>query len=219
MPSRVLVRSAQAWQKAVNSNMSQLATKGIVGESVRLRALCRDDLDLLRSFVNDPEVMRFSNGYRPINDFQQERWFQEVSQATDGIWFAIDDIRQQDAKLIGACCLVGIDWIGRLAEFRIRIGERGAWGQGLGAEASRLLMRYGFMDLNLERIWLRVFASNRRAIRMYERLGFQAEGKLRRSALVQGLAEDVVLMGVLRDEWRGTAEHAAGQPELRDGLR
>lgn len=182
--------------------MNPVSRQGIVGDKVLLRPICSDDTELLRSFVNDPEVIKFSNIYRPINDFQQELWYQDMSRATDSVWFAIDDIRQSEPKLIGTCCLVDIDWISRLAEFRIRIGDRSAWGQGLGTEASQQLIHYGFMDLNLERIWSRVFASNQRAIHLYEKLGFQVEGKLRKAILIKGSAEDIVLMGLLRDEWQ-----------------
>jgi RimJ/RimL family protein N-acetyltransferase len=184
--------------------MSWLPSTGIQGEGVLLRPVCRKDLELLRQFVNDPEVMQFSNVYMPINDYRQEQWFEQMSKSADSVWFAIADSRQEQEKVIGTCCLVGIDWVGRSAELRIRIGDKDAWGQGLGTQASCCLLGYSFGDLNLERIWLRVFASNERATRMYQKLGFQVEGRLRRAAVVGGVVEDVILMGLLREEWRGS---------------
>jgi RimJ/RimL family protein N-acetyltransferase len=181
-----------------------------VGSKVRLRAVERGDLETLRRFVNDPEVMRFSSAYEPISDVRQERWWEATSAATDGVVFAVEDIRADDPQLIGTCSLVGVDWITRLAELRIRIGERSAWGQGLGTEACEHLLRYGFEDLNLERIWLRVYASNERAIGMYAKLGFVSEGRLRRAAYIRGLAEDVVIMGLLRPEWLEQASPRGG---------
>jgi RimJ/RimL family protein N-acetyltransferase len=145
--------------------------------------------------------MQHSNVYSPINDLRQERWFEEISKSSDAVWFALADTHQEMERLIGTCCLVAIDWVARQAEFRIRIGDKAAWGQGVGTEASRCLLRYGFADLNLERIWLRVFASNERAIRLYQKLGFQVEGRLRRAAVIRGSVEDVILMGLLREEW------------------
>jgi RimJ/RimL family protein N-acetyltransferase len=173
----------------------------IPGKSVRLRALERADLEQLRTFVNDPEVMQFSNVFWPIDDGRQDRWFASVSQSHDVVWFGIVEVVGEVEKLVGTCCLVGIDWVSRLAELRIRIGDRQAWGRGLGSEATRLLLRYGFEDLNLDRIWLRVYASNSRAIHLYQKLGFQQEGRLRRAAHIKGIAEDVILMGLLREEW------------------
>jgi RimJ/RimL family protein N-acetyltransferase len=182
---------------------SDRPTTRIHGASVLLRALERADLETLRSFVNDPEVMRFSNTFRPISDEQQEAWWQRTSHAADAVWFGIEDIRSGRGKLVGTCCLVDADWVSRVAELRIRIGDKEAWGHGLGTEACALLVAFGFEHLNLGRIWLRVFGSNGRAIRLYEKMGFVTEGRLRRAAFIQGVEEDVVLMGLLREEWAG----------------
>lgn len=179
---------------------------GIRGSVVCLRALCRGDRETLRRFVNDPEVMHFSNVYHPITDVQQDAWFEQSSTASGSVWFGIEDCREATSMLVGTCCLVGIDPVARNAELRIRIGEKQAWGGGLGTEATRLLVRYAFQDLNLDRIWLRVFAFNDRAIRMYENLHFQIEGRLRKAAYVKGKAEDVILMGLLRSEWPAESE-------------
>lgn len=176
---------------------------GLLGQHILLRALRRADVEQLRSYVNDPQVMRYSNTFWPIDDERQERWFLNISQAEHAVWFGIVDIRVTERLLIGTCCLVDIDWIGRQAELRIRIGESSVWGEGLGTEAVQLLLSYGFEHLNLERIWLRVLASNVRAKRLYSRFGFREEGCLRRAAFLAGQFEDVFLMGLLRPEWSG----------------
>ncbi len=176
------------------------STTGMVGDKVRLRAIVRADLETLRGFVNDPEVMQFSNQYHPVSDAEQAAWFESIGRAQDSVWFALDDVQGNEPKLVGTCCLVGIDWVSRLAELRIRIGDKDAWGGGLGTEATRLLLGYAFEGLNLERVWLRVFATNERAIRMYEKVGFQREGTLRRASFINGQMLDVVVMGVLREE-------------------
>lgn len=181
--------------------MKQLA--GLHGKAVALRAITRADLERLRSFINDPDVLQFSNVYRPITDVQQEAWFDAASTTPSQVWFAID--RLDPGALIGTCCLVDIEWIGRVAELRIRIGDKDAWGAGLGSEACALLVDYGFRFLNLERIWLRVFAPNQAALRMYEKLGFVVEGRLRRAWHFRGVTDDVIVMGLLRDEWKPPA--------------
>lgn len=172
---------------------------------VQLRELTSRDLDALRGFVNDPVVMRASSVYAPVSDIQQEAWFRSITAAHNAVWFGIDDVRAPEPVLIGTCCLVDLDWIGRTGELRIRIGARTAWGQGFGQEACSLLIRYGFDELNLQRIGLRLWASNTRAQRLYERLGFTQEGRLRRAGFVNGKAEDLIWMGLLRDEWQREA--------------
>jgi RimJ/RimL family protein N-acetyltransferase len=173
---------------------------GMRGKAVHLRALVREDRETLRSFINDPEVLAASNVYRPISDVQQDAWFDAAMKSDTQAWFGI--ATAESRELIGTCCLVDIDWVGRGAELRIRIGDKRAWGKALGGEACALLVEFGFRHLNLERIWLRVFARNARALAMYEKLGFVVEGRLRRAWTIGGVTDDVIVMGLLRDEWK-----------------
>lgn len=188
-----------------------IAAGGIQGTRVRLRALCRGDIELLRLYVNDPEVMQFSNQFRPIGDMEQEDWYKSVVDAHDSVWFGIADRNNAEEVLIGTCCLVAIDWISRSAELRIRLGDKSRWGKGSGSEATCLLLRYGFLDLNLERIWLRVFASNVRARQLYEKTGFKVEGTLRQATFIRGKPDDVVVMGLLRYEWEENLNRRQGR--------
>jgi RimJ/RimL family protein N-acetyltransferase len=88
----------------------------------------------------------------------------------------------------------------RSAELQIRIGDASARGRGLGSEAVRLLVEFGFRDLNLHRIWLRVFRSNTRALRTYAAAGFVKEGIMRDAAFIDGRFVDVVVMRKLDRE-------------------
>jgi RimJ/RimL family protein N-acetyltransferase len=87
------------------------------------------------------------------------------------------------------------------AEIGIMIGEKSYRDQGYGTETMQLLIDYGFGTLNLHRIWLQVYAKNKRGIRTYEKAGFQYEGKFRDGHYQHGRYYDVHLMSVLRDEW------------------
>lgn len=183
----------------------RLAPSRLRGQRTQLRELTSRDLDVLRDFVNDPIVMRASSVYAPVSDVQQEAWFRNAVSNSHAVWFGVEDVRTSDPTLVGTCCLVDLDWVGRTGELRIRIGARSAWGQGLGREACALLIRYGFEELNLQRIGLRLWASNTRAQRLYDGLGFVQEGRLRRAGYVNGVAEDLVWMGLLREEWKPEA--------------
>lgn len=176
---------------------------GLASKTVRLRALTSADLEILRTFINDPDVLKFSNAYHPVTDQQQEAWWRSLG-GSGSYWFGIEE--QATHRLIGTCCLVEVDWIARLAELRIRIGDKEAWGRALGTEACELLVRYGFEHLNLERIWLRVFAKNQAALKLYSRLGFVQEGCLRRAWHLAGETGDVIVMGLLREEWTATPD-------------
>ena len=79
--------------------------------------------------------------------------------------------------------------------------DRDHIGAGWGTEAQRTLLAFGFGTLGLERVWLTVDLDNPRAIRSYEKVGFQREGVMRRSRRVLGGLTDAVFMAILRDEW------------------
>jgi RimJ/RimL family protein N-acetyltransferase len=63
------------------------------------------------------------------------------------------------------------------------------------------MLRHGFFDLNLQRIYLSVLASNAAALRIYEKAGFRQEGRAREAAYKNGRYEDTVLMALLRTEF------------------
>ena len=104
-----------------------------------------------------------------------------------------------------------IDHRNRATEFGIMIGEKSYWNQGYGNEAVRLLLKLGFETMNLNRVFLRVFETNPRAIRAYEKAGFKREGRQRQGEWQNGRYIDVLVMSVLREEW---LKADAKMPEL-----
>ena len=103
-------------------------------------------------------------------------------------------------------CLIGFVglfpiWAHQNAWVGIGLGERAYWGKGYGTDAMRLALRFGFMELNLNRVTLNVFEYNPRAIRSYEKAGFRHEGRQRQFLHRNGKRWDVLEMGILREEW------------------
>ena len=72
--------------------------------------------------------------------------------------------------------------------------------RGIGTEATRAMVRHGFFDLNLHRIYVSILQENASSIRMCEKAGFRHEGTIREGAFKNGKYHDLVLMGVLRSE-------------------
>jgi RimJ/RimL family protein N-acetyltransferase len=166
-----------------------------------LRALRRGDLARLVEFNNDLEVELAGGGDPPMPqslerlqaDFDREA----ATGGRDGAMFAIE----VDGEMIGTCGLSQIDETARTAELGIGIGNKAYWSQGYGREAVALLVDYAFRYRNYQRVWLSTHAANHRAIHAYLGVGFVEEGRLRRHAWSNGAFDDVVYMGILRDEW------------------
>jgi RimJ/RimL family protein N-acetyltransferase len=103
--------------------------------------------------------------------------------------------------LVGTCQLHGIQPIHRTAELQIRIGRASDRGKGYGTKAVSQLVRFGFLDRNLNRIALHVFADNTAAVRLYTKIGFKEEGRLRQAVFIDGHFKDVLIFSLLRSEF------------------
>jgi RimJ/RimL family protein N-acetyltransferase len=169
------------------------------GPKVLLAPVAAEDLPTLYRWINDRDVVISSASYQPVHFSDHEAWWEAVSHDRGTVLFAIREIGSDG--LVGTCQLVGIDSPHRSAELRIRIGAPADRGRGYGTEAVTLLLRHAFADLDLHRVTLDVFATNAPAIAVYERCGFVREGVLREAVYLNGRREDIVVMGILRDEW------------------
>ena len=175
----------------------------IYGERIRLRPIEREDLATFVAWLNDPEVRHGLALYLPVSSAEEDRWFEDtLKEARDQRPLAIELEREGGWKLIGSCGYDKIDWRNRGSEVGIMIGDKTCWNQGYGTQVMRLLLLHGFNTLNLERVFLRVFEDNPRAIRAYEKAGFIHEGRMRQAEFRDGRYLDVLLMSVLRSEWQ-----------------
>ena len=174
----------------------------IYGERVRLRSVERSDLDKFVEWINDPEVTEGLTMFLPMSSVDEEKWFDGVMERSQEEKPLVIDLKDDKKwRLIGNSGFLNFDWIARTAEVGIMIGDKTLWNQGYGTEVMTLLQRHGFETLNLNRIYLRVHAENKRAIRAYEKSGFVHEGRMRQAVFKHGAYNDVLFMSVLRDEW------------------
>jgi RimJ/RimL family protein N-acetyltransferase len=172
----------------------------LIGSSVYLRPLEREDARILTQWFNDPEVTDTLRTYRPMTVPFEEAFIRRIAKSSTDVGLAIM-VREGD-RFIGVCGLSEVDIRNRHAAFGINIGDKEAWGKGYGTEATKLLLRHAFLTLNLNRIWLEVYEYNPRALHVYEKLGFVIEGRLRQDMFRAGRYWDTIIMGILRQEWQ-----------------
>lgn len=173
------------------------------GDRVVLRPMRPEDLERYAEFKNDVEVELLGSGdlLAPMELGRLQARYEEHLKAPreTSAWFAID---AQGGKFIGQCILHNFDSTARTCELGITIGDRDFWGRGYGRDAVALLLKYAFRLRNMERVWLSVSGTNQRGIRSYASCGFIEEGRLRRHVWLDGAYDDLVYMGILRDEWQ-----------------
>lgn len=171
----------------------------LIGERVYLRPLDEADLDRCLGWINDPEVISTLGRRFPMSATLEREWLtgQYKSEKTLSLAIVVKDGDQH----IGNCGFNDIDYANRKAVFGILIGEKDQWGKGYGPEAARLIVDYGFNQLNLHRISLTVYSNNPRAIRAYEKVGFVHEGTLRESYFRDGRYYDTLVMAIVDRDW------------------
>lgn len=172
-----------------------------IGDRVRLTALEPADLDTFSRWYQHAEFMRRMNASPayPRSKAHWERWLRDSNEDKNAYLFAIRPV--DDERLLGWMELDAILWTHRTAWVAIGIGDAADRGQGYGAEAMTLLLNFAFGELNLFRVQLTVFAYNTSAIGLYERLGFVHEGTYRQFLVRDGQRHDMLLYGLLSEEW------------------
>jgi RimJ/RimL family protein N-acetyltransferase len=175
------------------------------GKRVLLRPVKRSDISYFLKWFNDREVVQYVGVYLPMTEMSEEKFIEELGtvRARSDIILVIEVVEGDATKAIGNCGLHGISPKDHDAVFGIVVGEKDYWNKGYGLEAARLLIDYGFQQLNLHRISSSALAFNERSIRLHKRLGFQEEGRLRQAMFKNGQYYDRVEFGILREEWKG----------------
>ncbi len=163
---------------------------------VVLRPLEREDLRYVHQMDNNANVMRY--------------WFEEPYETFVELTALYDEhIHDQTERRFVVVCeeknaglveLVEIDHVHRRAEFQIVIAPDHQ-GKGLARSAAILAMDYGFGVLNLHKIYLVVDKDNKKAIHIYEKLGFEVEGVLRQEFFINGQYRDVTRMCLFQQDY------------------
>lgn len=170
----------------------------LVGEKCYLSPVSLDDAEKYTEWVNDLEIGQFVLFSAAILDINSEREMLKKLMENSAV-FAI--VEKDTNKVIGNCGLHEINEIHRRAVFGIFVGEKTYWNQGIGAEATALILDYGFNILNLNNITLEVVAYNHRAIRCYEKVGFKKVGARRNYVFMAGAYHDVLVYDMLASEF------------------
>ncbi len=164
------------------------------------------DAETISKWTHDPEYLRLLSAdiVRPLSPAQVKKQYEEMEKDAEkyrnAFNFAIR--RREDDRLIGLARIFHVEWSHGAGQLQLGIGDPNDRGQGHGGEALRMLLRYAFDEINLYRLSAATLDYNSGAIRFLERAGFQIEVRRRQAVQRDGRRWDVILMGLLRDEWK-----------------
>jgi len=170
------------------------------GKKIILREYRKDDVEKLWGIMNEEEFKKNAASRIPypftFNDIEED--FNKISGYKEAYDFAIESI--DEGKYIGECGIKSVDWKNRRTEIYIFLSESYT-GKGYGTDAVMLVLNFIFNEMNLNKVKLTVFSFNKRAVKCYEKCGFKVEGTLRSELFKAGKYHDLILMGILREEY------------------
>ena len=167
---------------------------------ITLREISRDDIAVINRWRSDPVVADGVGAPRRFIGLDVDlRWYEDYL-ARRGSEVRCAVCLENTGQLVGMVSLTRIDHVNRNAEYNAVVGERNEQNRGIGTAATRAMVKHGFSDLNLHRIYVHILRYNVGSIKMCANAGFREEGTIRDGAYKNGRYHDLVLMGVLKSD-------------------
>ena len=177
------------------------ATRRISTERLTLRPFTLVDAARVPRLAGDEEIARYTlNIPHPYEDGMAEAWIEshpDRFQAGESATFAIT--LRDERLLIGA---IGLKFAPR--HRRAEMGywvARDRWGRGYATEAAWAVLRYAFAERGLHKVVATHLAPNIASGRVMQKIGMRQEGVQREHVLKNGRFVDLVLYGILREDW------------------
>ena len=186
-----------------------LKTGVLRGKTVYLGGIQEDNLETLLPWHNDIDYGRYLSMGIPRFTTEKDlrEWMLEGEEERFRVYPRPMSIRLiADDTLIGVCGYKEVQWYANNTMLWMGIGDADQRGKGYGSDALRVMVRYAFLEMNMNRVGLQVAAFNEPARRSYEKCGFQLEGTLRQYMYRDGQYWDMHLMSILRAEWDAAQE-------------
>lgn len=174
-------------------------------ERLILRDFRGEDWTAVLAYQSDPQYLRYYEwtGRTPEAVQAFVRYFVRCQQEQPRVKFQLAVTLKNSGELIGNCGIRMDAPEARQADIGYELAPE-HWGQGYATEAAQAIVRFGFTELGLHRIWADCVADNTGSARVLEKLGMKREGHLRETAYYKGRWWDTLIYGLLESEWQGS---------------
>ena len=174
----------------------------IEGERIDLVAGNSKWANLVCKWMNDPKVRHYSRNMWPLTLEDVKKWFEPPPDRQMREFIVFTVYHKEAKRPIGSIGFNQTNWVSRNANIFLTIGEPEFWGKGIAGEASKLMINYGFTELNFHKIFASVFTPNSRSLRAAEKLGFEKEGVLKEEMYVDGQYHDIHKFALFKRDWK-----------------
>lgn len=169
-------------------------------DKLTVKLLKLSDIDYVMTWVNDPEVIKNLQHFdKKFSRKEELKFLNKILKSKNDFIFSI--FRKSDGNYIGQGAINQIIWENKLGRLSLII-KRMHWGKGYAQQVISLLLEFAFSKLGLHKVWLMTYASNKRGVHIYKKLGFKKEGFLREEYFWRGRYHDIIRMGLLKGEFR-----------------
>ncbi|MGM9661048.1 MAG: GNAT family N-acetyltransferase [Faecousia sp.] len=163
---------------------------------VSIREFKFEDIPLKIRWINDPENNYYLHYNIPLEYEATCAWF-----ANKNNTIRYDCVILVNERPVGLIGLLAIDKINSKAEYYISMGEQAYKRKGVASRATKMILRYAFEELLLNKVYLNVDADNVAACSLYEKNGFQKEGRFREDLLRRGVLIDRIRYAIFRNDY------------------
>ncbi len=172
----------------------------IRGKKVTLRAIEREDLELIHRWSNDPDITSMLGGWHfPSSKQDQEKWYNSLSLHSLSQRFAVDT---EEYGLIGIANVVEINWKDRNAVYGMLLGDKDLSGKGYGTDISMTVLRYVFEELGLKRLDGNYIAYNKASLHVHvEKCGWKIDGIKKDAYFRKNQWWDQIIAGITREQY------------------
>ena len=169
---------------------------------IELRPLLKNNVAPFYKWINDDEVVKYSLPlFLKISTKNEiNKWYNALISNNEIINLGI--FLNSTDELIGYAGICGISDVNKSGEFYIFIGEKTMWGKGIGKTVTGQILKIGFLEKKLNRIFLTVSEPNIGGIKAYENAGFKIEGILRQACFRDNEYHNKIIMSILKSEWK-----------------
>lgn len=159
---------------------------------IYIRKFQEEDIPYKVRWINDEKNNKFLHYDLPLSEDKTLIWYRNVIYKKDRIDFTII-YRHEPVGLIG---LLNIDSKNKKAEFYVCLGEEKYKGRGISAVAADQLIRVGYEQFGLKKIYLFTEVGNVWAQKLFEKIGFEKEGLLRNDLIYKERSVDRYVYGI-----------------------
>lgn len=191
--------------------MFDIQTQLFEGRDIRFGPIDHEkDPEIESKWTHDSDFMRLYDiePARPMSPAMLKKKYEklekEIEESKNIFYFAIR--AREDDRLIGKAVINHIEWSNGNGWIELGIGSAEDRRKGYGTQAAQMLLRFAFAELNLFRVTARVPEYNKAGIALLRKFGFTEEVRRRQALDRDGRRWDLLVFGLLKDEWANQAQ-------------